>query len=88
LPEGLVLVYNAADQAMRRSVGQALISPSDPTRVLRRAPRPLLTVADRPDLDPGAGAAGIVRFGERWLLYYASGDATIGVASTTYPGRS
>ncbi len=77
LPEGIVLVYNGTDGKRRRAVGQALISATDPTRVLRRSPVPLLAA---PDLT----ATGLVNREDAWLLYFSTPESTIGVATTTY----
>jgi predicted GH43/DUF377 family glycosyl hydrolase len=83
LPEGIVLLYNGVDESSRHFVGQVLLAPTDPTRVLRRSPVPLLST----DAPPGPVAAGLVQHDGAWLLYCATGGPTIGVAATTYPGR-
>jgi predicted GH43/DUF377 family glycosyl hydrolase len=78
LPEGIVLVYNATNEAHQYAVGQALISLADPTRVLRRSPVPLLAAESR-------SATGLIHHDDTWLLYYATPVSTIGVAVTTHP---
>jgi predicted GH43/DUF377 family glycosyl hydrolase/tetratricopeptide (TPR) repeat protein len=82
--DGLVFLYNGADRELRYAVGQALISPADPTRVLRRCGRPILTVTDRAEREGTVPqvvfATGLVRFDGAWLLYYGMGDASVGLA--------
>ncbi|MGN9909894.1 AAA family ATPase [Phytohabitans sp. LJ34] len=85
--EGLVLVYNGADTGLRYAVGQALISPTDPTRVLRRGGGPILSVTDDAERDGAVPdvvfASGLANHGGQWLLYFGMGDASVGVAYAT-----
>lgn len=85
LDEGIWLGYNSADDGLRYAFGQALIDPADPTRVIRRSDAPLL----EPTIDAEmvgqvpqvVFAEGLVRFRQRWLLYYGMADSRLGVAS-------
>lgn len=83
--DGILLLYNAADDSLVYRTGQALFDPSDPTRLIARS--------DEPFLEPTAELArtgqvpnvvfieGLVRVGDRWFLYYGMGDSGIGVAT-------
>ena len=66
------------------AVGQALLAPDDPTRVLWRSDRPLLEPTTDDEIEGQVPrvvfAEGLVRFRERWLLYYGMADSRIGVA--------
>lgn len=79
-----MLIYNGADAGLRYAVGQALISPTDPTRVLRRSGSPILSVtepAEREDAVPNVVfASGLARYRGEWLLYFGMADASLGVA--------
>lgn len=92
--DGIVMLYNGrnvasggdpARGALEYSAGRALLDPRDPTRVIARADTPFLA----PELaweKTGQYAAGttfiegLVRFRDRWLLYYGSADSVVGVA--------
>jgi predicted GH43/DUF377 family glycosyl hydrolase len=83
-PEGILLVYNGADDGLIYRTGWALFDRLDPTRVLARS--------DTPIFEPKKGwelagqvpnvvfVEGLVREGKRWLFYYGGADKQIGVA--------
>jgi predicted GH43/DUF377 family glycosyl hydrolase len=67
------------------SAGRALLDPRDPTRVIARADTPFLApqLAWERSGQYAAGTTfieGLVRFGDRWLLYYGS---VVGFASAS-----
>jgi predicted GH43/DUF377 family glycosyl hydrolase len=84
LPEGILLVYNGADDRLVYRTGWALFDPNDPTRVIARS--------DAPIFEPQRGwelagqvpnvvfVEGLVREGKRWLFYYGGADKHVGVA--------
>ena len=95
---GVLLLYNGKnsdgsdrDESIRAgaySVGQALFSAADPTRLLGRSQQPTL----KPQLpfektgQYAAGttfAEGLVSFRGSWFLYYGCADAFVGVAIAT-----
>jgi predicted GH43/DUF377 family glycosyl hydrolase len=82
--QGILLIYNAADDDLRYSVAQCLIDPEQPTQVIRRSGEPLLepeTFGERSGEVPNVVfAEGLVRFRGRWLLYYGMADSAIGLA--------
>jgi beta-1,2-mannosidase len=83
-PEGILLVYNGADDRLVYRTGWVLFDREDPTRVLARS--------DQPIFEPERGwelagqvpnvvfVEGLVREGSRWLFYYGGADKHIGVA--------
>jgi beta-1,2-mannosidase len=84
MPQGIWLIYNSADTALRYAVGQALFAPDDPTRLLWRDDEPLLEPATSDEIDGQVPqvvfAEGLVPFRGQWLLYYGMADSRIGVA--------
>ena len=84
LPEGILLVYNGADDRLVYRTGWALFDRNDPTRVIARS--------DAPIFEPQRGwelsgqvpnvvfVEGLVRDGKRWLFYYGGADKHVGVA--------
>jgi predicted GH43/DUF377 family glycosyl hydrolase len=92
-PEGILLIYNGADDRLVYRTGWVLFDRQDPTRVLARADTPVFE--PQREWGPGAGAdvvfvEGLVREGNRWLFYYGGADKHIGAAEafTTGPARA
>lgn len=83
-PEGILLIYNSANDKHRYSIGQCLFALDDPKRLLRRSPRPLLEPTTAPEkegqLPQVVFGGGLVQFNGKWFLYYGMADACIGVA--------
>ncbi len=87
LPEGILLIYNGADDKLVYSTGWALFDRGDPRRVLARSDQPIF----RPERDwekvgqvPNVVfVEGLVREGSKWLFYYGGADKYIGVAEAT-----
>lgn len=82
--DGILLIYNSADERLRYAVGQALLDPLDPARVLRRSDAPLLEPTEAAEIDGQVPqvvfAEGLVRHSGGWLLYYGMADSRLGVA--------
>ncbi len=84
LPEGILLIYNGADDKLVYSTGWVLFDRQDPRRVLARSDQPIF----RPERDwEKAGQVpnvvfveGLVREGDTWRFYYGGADKCIGVA--------
>jgi predicted GH43/DUF377 family glycosyl hydrolase len=86
-PEGILLVYNGADDSLVYRTGWALFDRGDPTRVLARSEAPVFapergweTAGQVPNV---VFVEGLVRDGRRWLFYYGGADKHIGVAEAT-----
>lgn len=85
LPEGILLVYNGADDHLLYSTGWALFDRRDPSRVLARARtsifRPVMSwekVGQTPNV---VFVEGLVRTRAKWLFYYGAADKYVGVAA-------
>lgn len=82
--EGILLIYNGADDKLVYRTGWALFDKNDPRKVIARSDEPIFT----PELDwekvgqvPNVVfVEGMVRDGHRWLFYYGGTDKYIGVA--------
>lgn len=87
----LLLVYNGrsdGDGGYRKgqySGGQLLIDPNDPTKALARLERPFIfpTAEDEENgqVNNVVFSEGLVRFRDRWFLYYGMADSVLGVAT-------
>jgi predicted GH43/DUF377 family glycosyl hydrolase len=82
--DGILLVYNGADDSLVYRTGWALFDASDPTRVLARSETPIFQpetwwekVGQVPNV---VFVEGLVRKGPRWLFYYGGADTRVGVA--------
>jgi len=83
-PEGILLVYNGADDRLVYRTGWALFDGKDPTRLLARCETPIFVperhwelVGQVPNV---VFVEGLVREGPRWLFYYGAADTRVGVA--------
>jgi predicted GH43/DUF377 family glycosyl hydrolase len=83
--DGILLIYNGADDQLVYRTGWALFDRHDPTRVIARAERPLFEPTTPLEK---VGQVQNVVFVEslvieptRWLLYYGAADTRVGVAA-------
>jgi predicted GH43/DUF377 family glycosyl hydrolase len=83
--EGILLIYNGANEKTVYAVGWVLFDRRDPTKVLSRAEKPIFTVErewEQVGQVPNVVfVEGMVRDGARWLLYYGGADKHVGVAA-------
>ena len=83
--DGILLLYNAADDSLRYAAGQALFDAADPTRLVARLETPFLTpttVLEETGQVPNVVfIEGLVPHADRWYLYFGMGDSGIGVAT-------
>jgi len=88
-PDGILLVYNGADDALAYRTGWALFDARDPTRLLARSDTPVF--APEPPWETKGQVPnvvfveGLVRDGRRWLFYYGAADTRVGVAEALTP---
>src|SRR2546428_1245114 len=82
--DGIVLIYNAADDKLVYRTAVAVFDPHDPSKLLSRSDRPIFApekewekVGQVPNV---VFVEGMVRQGSRYLLYYGAADKYIGVA--------
>ena len=82
--DGILLIYNGADDQLVYRTGWVLFDKKDPARVLARADKPLFE-PEKPWEKVGQVPSvvfveGLVREGQRWLFYYGGADKYVGVA--------
>jgi len=89
-PDGVLLIYNGADDRLVYRTGWALFDRDDPTRLLARSEQPLfepLTEWEKVGQVPNVVfVEGLVVQPGRWLVYYGAADKYIGAASVAVPG--
>lgn len=82
--EGILLLYNAADEDLVYETGQVLFDSEDPTRVVARTDSSFLQPENRLEREGQIPNVvfieGLVQFKEKWYLYFGMGDSGIGVA--------
>lgn len=85
LPEGILLIYNGADDHLVYRTGWVLFDKNDPARVLARAEQPIFEpheaweqIGQVPNV---VFVEGLIREPRRWLFYYGGADKYIGVAT-------
>jgi len=83
-PNGIVLVYNGADDKLVYRTGVAIFDRKNPRKLLWRTDRPILQpekdwekVGQVPNV---VFVEGVVKRGERYLFYYGAADKYIGLA--------
>ena len=92
-PDGILLVYNGADDRLVYRTGWVLFDREDPTRVVARSDTPVFEPQREWELHGQVPnvvfVEGLVREGARWLFYYGGADKQVGVAEafTTRPAR-
>jgi len=81
--DGILLIYNGADDKLVYSTGWVLFDKKDPTKVLARAESPVFSperewekVGQVPNV---VFVEGLVREGKQWLFYYGGADKNVGV---------
>jgi beta-1,2-mannosidase len=89
-PEGILLVYNGADDRLAYRTGWVLFDRQDPTRVIARADTPIFEPQRAWELEGQVPnvvfVEGLVRDGGRWLFYYGGADRSVGVAEALARG--
>lgn len=84
LPQGILLIYNGADDRLVYSTGWILFDRHDPARILARAEAPIFHPVERWEIEGQTPnvvfVEGLVRTGPRWLFYYGGADKYVGVA--------
>lgn len=83
--EGILLLYNAADDNLVYRTGWALFDRRDPTRLLARSERPLFEPKEpwekTGQVPNVVFVEGLVIERARWLVYYGGADKHVGVVS-------
>jgi predicted GH43/DUF377 family glycosyl hydrolase len=83
--EGILLIYNGADDQLVYTTGWILFDKNDPSKVMARANKPIFhpvetweKVGQVPNV---IFVEGLVRRGRQWLFYHGGADKYIGVAA-------
>jgi beta-1,2-mannosidase len=85
-PEGIVLIYNGADDKLVYRTGVAVFDRTQPSKLLSRTETPVF--APEKDWEKTGQVPnvvfveGLVREGNRYLLYYGGADKYVGVAES------
>jgi predicted GH43/DUF377 family glycosyl hydrolase len=83
--EGILLLYNSADDNLVYRTGWALFDRRDPTRLLARSERPLFEPMEpwekTGQVPNVVFVEGLVIERARWLVYYGGADKHVGVVS-------
>ena len=83
--DGILLLYNGADDDLVYRSGQALFDPTDPTRLIARSDTPFLTpdvqLEQEGQVPNVVFIEGLVEYKDTWYLYFGMGDSGIGVAT-------
>ena len=82
--QGILLIYNGADENSVFATGWVLFDKNDPTKVVARSDKPIFTVEQEWEkvgqVPNVVFVEGVVRDGSRWLFYYGGADKYVGVA--------
>lgn len=85
--QGILLLYNGADENLVYNSGQALFDAGDPARLIERSDSSFLQPESRLEKEGQIPNVvfieGLVRYQNTWYLYYGMGDSGIGVAFST-----
>jgi predicted GH43/DUF377 family glycosyl hydrolase len=80
--EGILLIYNGADDRLVYRTGWALFAADDPTRLIARSDEPIFAPErdweQRGQVPNVVFVEGLVRDGKRWLFYYGGADTVVG----------
>jgi predicted GH43/DUF377 family glycosyl hydrolase len=84
-PQGIVLIYNGADDQLVYRTGIAVFDRHNPRKVLYRSEEPLFAperdwekIGQVPNV---VFVEGMARKGDDWLFFYGAADKYIGVAT-------
>jgi len=84
-PDGVLLIYNGADDRLVYRIGWALFDRNDPTRLIARCERPIFEPQEewerKGQVPNVVFAEGLLVEPRRWLVYYGGADRAVGVAS-------
>jgi len=90
-PDGIVLIYNGADDKLVYRTAIAIFDRKDPRKVLYRSEQPIFApemewekVGQVPNV---VFVEGMARRGDHYLFYYGGADKYVGVAEAAIPSR-
>jgi predicted GH43/DUF377 family glycosyl hydrolase len=83
-PQGIVLIYNGADDNLVYRTGVAIFDRNDPAKLLWRADQPIFSPEKEWEkfgqVPNVVFVEGMVKRGDRYLFYYGGADTYVGVA--------
>lgn len=83
--QGILLIYNGADEKSVFATGWVLFDRNDPTKIVARSDKPIFEVEkewEKVGQVPNVVfVEGVVRDGNRWLFYYGGADKYVGIAT-------
>lgn len=83
--QGILMLYNSADDDLVYRTGQALFDISDPTKLLKRSDDFFMEPDYELEVDGQIPNVvfieGLAKLGDTWFLYFGMGDSGIGVAT-------
>jgi len=86
-PEGIVLIYNGADDKLVYRTGIAIFDRNDPRKLLWRSDEPVFwpekdweKIGQVPNV---VFVEGMLQRGDRYLFYYGGADTNVGIAQAT-----
>lgn len=86
-PEGIVLIYNGADDKLVYRTGFAVFDRQNPARILRRSREPIfgpeLEWEKKGQVPNVVFVEGMVENSDKYLLYYGGADKYVGVATVS-----
>lgn len=81
----IILIYNGWNENKVHKTGYLVFSKDDPTRLLERCDGHIIEPTEEWEINGPARnvtfAEGIVKFNNKWLLYYGAADKCIGLAT-------
>jgi predicted GH43/DUF377 family glycosyl hydrolase len=87
--DGILLIYNGADDKLLYRVGWALFDKRDPRKVLARSDGPIFAPEEKWEevgqVPNVTFVEGLVHEKDRWLFYYGGADKFVGVAEAKAP---
>ena len=83
--DGILMLYNSADDDLVYRAGQVLFDSNDPTKVIERSDTHFMEPDSQLEVEGQIPNVvfieGLARLGNTWYLYYGMGDSGIGVAT-------
>jgi predicted GH43/DUF377 family glycosyl hydrolase len=87
-PQGIVLIYNGADENLVYRTGVAIFDHNDPAKLVGRSDEPIFSpekswekIGQVPNV---VFVEGMVKQGDWYLFYYGGADTNIGIAAATF----
>jgi predicted GH43/DUF377 family glycosyl hydrolase len=87
LNDKLIMIYNSANDNLIYSISFLVLDKKNPTKILYRHNKPILVPSEQFELFGKVNnvifTEGLIKFKNKYFLYYGGGDKCIGVATST-----